>query len=83
MQGFVLQNSLECGDAQGRDEMCRPGLCPGEPRCPGLAGVEHDWGSSGRAKGQSLELDGPYRELYLVRKVQKNVKEKIGAVEMT
>lgn len=36
-----------------------------------------------RGVGQSLELDGPYRELYLVRKVQKNVKEKIGAVEMT
>lgn len=82
MQGF--QNSLECGDAQGRETRYADWTSALENHgCPGLMGVEHDWGSSGRAKGQSLELDGPYRELYLVRKVQKNVKEKIGAVEMT
>lgn len=104
----ALELTRECRDAQGREEMCRPGLCPGvrDWRVWDVTGAAWGWcvgcgaeSETGwpvpravRAKWDSWICSFTYTYyfflivklyMYLVRKVQKNVKEKIGAVEMT
>lgn len=86
MQGFVLQNSLENVEMLKAETRCADWASAlGNCGYPGLAGVGCDWGSSGRGKRCGAESRTGWSILRAVpcNKVQKNVKEKIGAVEMT